>query len=472
MGWTRHTGTVVSFACLASIVANYAVHRHFERRMQERPVAVARPHQMPPGSLVFKGPLPVDPIVDVDAIPASAIPRVLEEFEHSSPLGAVTPALQTSESTELEKSPSPVPLPNDGVPIGEQTPTDAEAPETPDSHAVRIVIDEELSGSSREERDIWYDELKSLPAGVVRDLLQVRKQLRALPRALHTMDPIEPVPAPRVAELNAEPASQTRRQTLPDWVPATSALEQASSIARHNLANSTTPGFKRLRVILVDSYSSSWRTESDAEAAADAASPLPPLQVEGCRLIEPQLDLKPGTLHQTDRRLDLAIDGEGFFVAIWKENPVYTRCGAMVLDAQRRICLAVAEGSAPLQPVIAIPSDAREIQITATGNVMVLRARGADPESVGQIHLAQFPSPTRLRPAGGTLLVATEASGAAELGAADVEGRGVIQQGCLEQSNVEVEEELADIEQWQSLLKSFPSVSRPVTASGPEPRSR
>ena len=71
------------------------------------------------------------------------------------------------------------------------------------------------------------------------------------------------------------------------------------------------------------------------------------------------------------------------------------------------------------------------------------------------------PAAERLRPVGATLLAATEASGAAELGEPETGGRGAIQQGCLEQSNVDVETELADIERLQSLLKSLPTASAP-----------
>ena len=54
MGWTRHTGTVVSLAVLASVVANYAVHRQFERRSQQR-VAIAHESAYP-GPLILDVP--------------------------------------------------------------------------------------------------------------------------------------------------------------------------------------------------------------------------------------------------------------------------------------------------------------------------------------------------------------------------------------------------------------------------------
>lgn len=479
MGWTRQMGATVSLAVLASVVANYAIHRQFERRFQQMTANVSAEAQ--PGALIFD----VPPAHDPEVIGASAVPRCLDPLmDDHRPMGAIQPALQTTEADEPSRkgTPNPVPIPNDAVPITEDDPAPPAPPAPPaGSPAVRRVIEDELAGSSREERDIWFEELKSLPAGVVRDLLQVRKQLRALPRGLHRMDPVAPakplesvesVPAPRMAALPAEPVSQARRQPLPDWLPTMAAIEQACSIARHNLANSATPGFKRLRVTLVDVYGTPWQSEGPEATGMPQSGHGNPPQVDGCRLGQVLLDLKAGSLHQTDRQFDLAIDGEGFFVATLNDQSVYTRCGAMVLDAQRRICLAVGEQSAVVAPGIVIPADAREVQITGDGTVMILSKPAADPVAIGQLAIARFASPARLRPAGGTLLMPTEASGEAELGLADEGGRGAIQQGCLEQSNVDPEEELAEIDQWQSLLKSFPAVSRPVTASGQESGSR
>lgn len=145
MGWTRHTGTVVSFAVLASVVANYAVHRHFERRQHR----VASQQTAPVGALIFD--------VPAGSEPDSPIPRFLDEADLRQPDSAVMPALQTSDADEPSSTPKAVPVPNDAVPITEKDePADAEEGKRDvlDRHAVRMVIEDELAGSSREERDI------------------------------------------------------------------------------------------------------------------------------------------------------------------------------------------------------------------------------------------------------------------------------------------------------------------------------
>ena len=253
-----------------------------------------------------------------------------------------------------------------------------------------------------------------------------------------------------------------------------SAGEHALTLARHNVANSLTPGFQRVRWQLVDAYGIDWSASADGEAEEgnELAANQDSIPAEGCRLATPLLDIQPGKLLKTGRSLDLAIDGGGFFQVMANGKPAFTRCGALVLNTRRRLCLSVAGESAELQPPITIPAEAQEIQITADGMVVFLQTTGANVQVVGQMQLARFACPERLRPIGATLLSATKGSGEPDLGGPESPGFGAIQQGCLEQSNVEVEAELADMERLQSLLKSLPVPTRPVTASGAAAESR
>ena len=169
MGWRRHSGAVVSLALLASVVGHYAIHRHFEVRFQ-RLVSDSRL------DADFRPGLPLMPLDDEEP---SSVPRFLDQIDRPQRFQQILPALQIRQDGDNDdvssKSPrpQPVPDPREATPLTEtHKPSDA-APEKPseiaDDNAVRRVIDEELLGSSREERDIWYDELKSIPAGVVRD---------------------------------------------------------------------------------------------------------------------------------------------------------------------------------------------------------------------------------------------------------------------------------------------------------------
>jgi flagellar hook protein FlgE len=88
---------------------------------------------------------------------------------------------------------------------------------------------------------------------------------------------------------------------------------------------------------------------------------------------------------------------------------------------------------------------------------------------IGRIQLARVASPARLQPMGQTLLLPNEDSGPITFGAAMSAGLGEVQQGFLEQSNVEFQAELDEIEELTMILKATPVAnSRPVTASGPQ----
>lgn len=465
----RNGRIVIALALLASVVCHFAIQRHFARLSRQANDLAFHGSTTSTSDSMFVAPL------ELSDAGSHRVPRMLAENRH---LGRIVPALDVQDEARLAARPASnvpvagtqnVPAPSDGAPA--EVPNSEEPiPHAVDATGVREVIEQELSHASREEREIWYDELKSLPAGVVRDLLQVRKQIHALPRLLGGMpeklasaDPSVPA---RSHEVSAEPASQKIRFNLPDH-SSTAAIETAISQLRHNVANAATPGFKRLRVTLVDSYSNSWHDE-DGGASTDASSRG--IRGEGCQVAPILLDLQQGKLRKTERPLDLAIDGDGFFVVRRGEKEFLTRCGAFTLDRDRQVCLSVCDDVVPLQPSIKIPTDAREIQISANGSIAVLMENQGSPVPVGQIQLGRVPAADRLQPLGDSLYVPNENSGAIELAAPMAQGMGELQQGCLEQSNADFERELDQIDQLTMILKTFPStMSRPATARTPQP---
>jgi flagellar basal-body rod protein FlgG len=474
MTGVRSTGVVVSLALLASLVCHVAIQRHFERRTRTiAPVAIDSMSEIDLSTTTAPR---ICPPVDMPELRALRLPRFLADQQPGNFKSHILPALQIQEGDAGEQplradnSPTTVPVPGDAG-LAEEPADEEFVSRNVDTSAVRDVIEHELAHAPREERDIWFDELKTLPAGVVRDLLQVRKQLRALPRLLggipEKLASTDPAVAPHTHEIIAEPVSQKIRFNLPDHHSAAAALEAAVSQLRHNLVNAATPGFKRLRVTLVDAYATRWQDPGLTDGLAQGTSPGSNIHGEGCRMAPLLLDMKQGSLKKTGRQLDLAIDGDGFFVVKRGESELVTRCGALGLDRDRQLCLAFANEAAVLQPSIRIPEDSREIQISADGIVTVLKTNDAALVVIGQLQLARFASPARLQPAGQTLFVASEASGPAQTGCPLANGRGELQQGCLEQSNVDFEAELDEIEEFMAILKAVPFLnSRPVTASG------
>lgn len=365
-------------------------------------------------------------------------------------------------------APTAVPEPDDATPVEVNESEALKGNDGPDAAAVRAVIEQELSHTSPEERDIWYDELKSLPAGVVRDLLQVRKQIRALPRLMGGLpEKVASADAGlgnRNQEIKAEPASQKIRFQLPDQNSSANEIEAAISQLRHNLTNAATPGFKRLRVSLVDAYGPGWQdAHSDDETTSTVA---PGFQGEGCRMAPVLVDLQQGSLKKTERPFDLAIDGEGFFVIRRDEKEYLTRCGSFTIDKKRHLCLVTANDDLELLPTIEIPFGVGEVQIAADGVISHQKADEATPVVIGKLQIAQVPSPARLKPIGNGLFMATTESGEIALAQPTSNGLGAIHQGFLEQSNVHFEKETEELQELMTILKSLPIPnSRPATAT-------
>lgn len=461
MNRERSSGFAVSLIVLTILVGFFAIHRQFFLRAQVTPIELDLADS-------FATSLNAETvaIVDVDGPPA------LIPTDHHGLGHRVVQALGERVDDEASTSPKTI-SPLTEVPAPAETAGDDTTRKDgsgTNSNAVRDVIEHELSHATREERDIWYDELKSLPAGVVRDLLQVRKQLRTLPRILGGLpDKIasaDPATTASPVEIPAERASQKIRFHASSYASSVAAVETAISQLRHNLANSQTIGFKRLRVNLVDAYNHGL---SESFAAADPQSGLPlapDIQGEGCRVTSASLDLKQGSLKKTGRQLDLAIDGEGFFVVRTGQKEFLTRCGTLAIDRNRQLCLDLSDEFAVLQPTITIPIEAKEIQISADGIVSVIRSNGTPATPCGQLQLGRVPCPTRLQPMGKLLLASTEISGNIDVAVPMSAGLGEIHQGFLESSNVEFESENTEIEDLNKLLKSFPAQNaRSATAS-------
>lgn len=213
-------------------------------------------------------------------------------------------------------------------------------------------------------------------------------------------------------------------------------------VIANNLANVNTTGFKRDRVQF-ETLAYQTLTAPGAPAAGDAlyATGLSlgsGVQMTGTARINSQ-----GSLISTDNPLDIAIEGDGFFqIALPDGRTGYSRDGSFNLSPQGQI--VTSEGLS-LQPEIEVPEGAQSLTISADGTVSAVIPGDTEPTELGQIELARFVNPTGLQALGSNLFTETAASGAAQVGVAATEGRGSIQQGMLEASNVNVVQELVDM---------------------------
>jgi flagellar basal-body rod protein FlgG len=228
------------------------------------------------------------------------------------------------------------------------------------------------------------------------------------------------------------------------YTAATGMNAQQSNIdnVAHNLANVNTTGFKKSRIEFEDLVYQQVRA-AGAAASAGTEAPVGLESGLGTRAVATARNFTPGNLRATGGPLDLAIEGQGFLtVSMPDGTKAYTRAGALHLDAQGTI---VTNEGYPLEPAITIPANALSVTVSKDGVVSAQLAGQAASQTLGSIELTTFANTGGLRAMGGTLFAATTASGEPEPGAPGLDGRGTIQQGFLEDSNVSVVEEMVNM---------------------------
>ena len=210
----------------------------------------------------------------------------------------------------------------------------------------------------------------------------------------------------------------------------------------HNLANVNTAGFKKSRVEFEDLVYQEMRA-AGTQASTSTEAPTGLEVGLGARPVATARDFSTGNLKSTGGPLDIAIAGAGFFqVSMPNGTTAFTRAGSFHVDAQGVICTA--EGY-PLEPAITVPATATSVTISKDGVVSATIAGQTAAQQLGTITLASFTNPGGLTPLGGTLFTPTTASGDPQTGPPSADGRGGLQQGFLEDSNVSVVEEMVNM---------------------------
>lgn len=205
-------------------------------------------------------------------------------------------------------------------------------------------------------------------------------------------------------------------------------------VTANNLANVETAGFKRDLTTFM---------QREPEAAAAGRFDLSHAMMDrlgGSTWVAPgRADLSPGPLEHTDAPLDLAIDGEGFFVVEdHDENELVsrlTRDGRLKIDTEGR--LANSASDRPLldvngEPIVVDPTLA--MQVDEHG---VVRQEGAE---IAQLRLVQVDDPLAIRPLGeGLFQVEPDVLENAQ------PAPGLVRQGAIEQSNVDPIREMLEM---------------------------
>lgn len=218
------------------------------------------------------------------------------------------------------------------------------------------------------------------------------------------------------------------------------------NVISNNLANVSTNGFKKSSAIFEDLI---YQNVRQVGAQSSGQSQIPTgLQIgTGTRVVSTARMHSQGNLQKTEGSLDLAINGEGFFQVLMPDGTIgYTRDGSFQKDSAGQI---VTSNGYPLQPAINVPPDTISITIGNDGLVSVTQKGTTGSTQIGNIQLSNFVNPAGLESIGSNIYVETSASGAPTNNTPGTNGSGVVSQGYVETSNVNIVEELVSMIQAQ-----------------------
>lgn len=228
------------------------------------------------------------------------------------------------------------------------------------------------------------------------------------------------------------------------WISKTGLDAQQTKMSNisNNLANAGTTGYKRSRAIFADLLYQNVR-QVGAQSSQDTQLPSGLMMGTGVRTVATEKLFTQGNLQQTDNQLDMAIQGRGFFPILLPDGTeAYTRDGTFQMNDQGQM---VTSSGFALQPAITIPENALSVTIGGDGTVSVRLPGSSAISQIGNVQLSDFVNPAGLQPVGDNLFVESSASGSPQSGNPGLNGLGVVSQGYVESSNVNVVEELVNM---------------------------
>ncbi|MBI5007596.1 MAG: flagellar basal-body rod protein FlgG [Nitrosomonadales bacterium] len=245
------------------------------------------------------------------------------------------------------------------------------------------------------------------------------------------------------------------------WISKTGleAQQTQMDVISNNLANVSTTGFKRSRAVFEDLLYQNLR-QPGAQSSQQTQVPSG-LQIgTGVRPVATERVHTQGNLQQTGNKLDVAIQGNGFFQVLMPDgSTAYTRDGSFQTDSQGQIVTA---NGFVVQPAITIPANTTSITIGQDGVVSVTQAGVAAPVQVGSLQLATFVNASGLESMGQNLYLESGSSGTPSTNVPGTNGTGTLSQGYVETSNVNVVEELVNMIQTQ---RAYEINSKAITTS-------
>jgi len=243
------------------------------------------------------------------------------------------------------------------------------------------------------------------------------------------------------------------------WISKTGleAQQTQMDVIANNLANVSTTGFKRSRAVFEDLL---YQTIRQPGAQSSQQTQVPSgLQIgTGVRPVASERIQTQGNLQLTSNNLDVAVNGAGFFQVLMPDGTTaYTRDGSFQTDSQGQL---VTSSGFPVQPAMTIPANATSVTIGRDGTVSATVA-GVSSQ-VGSLQLATFINSAGLQSQGENMYVETASSGTPSTTVPGTNGAGLLNQGYIETSNVNVVEEMVNMIQTQ---RAYEINSKAITTS-------
>jgi flagellar basal-body rod protein FlgF len=219
------------------------------------------------------------------------------------------------------------------------------------------------------------------------------------------------------------------------------ALQRKLDVVANNVANSNNAGFRARQL----SFREYLKPEREVDETGKKERPV--------SLVDPSFHFTnstPGALQPTGNPLDLAIQGEGYFVVKTAQGDRYTRAGSLTIDGSGQIVTLTGEPIMGKDGPIRVPPNDGEVSVVADGTISSKRA------VLGQLRLVRFANSELLQPTRDGLLRTSHAP----IDLSSDQTR--IISGTLEKSNVETTREMTRLAE---ITRSYEMVGRPLKSS-------
>jgi flagellar basal-body rod protein FlgG len=226
------------------------------------------------------------------------------------------------------------------------------------------------------------------------------------------------------------------------------AQQLSIDVIANNLANVTTAGFKRQRVDFQDLlYQELGRAGTTLNQGQNNLRPTSIQVGVGVREVATRRDFSQGSLENTGLQFDIAIEGQGFFKIRVLDNQApdgfaFSRDGSFTVDANGNV---VTSQGFFLEPQITVPQNTIGINISIDGQVEAILQDQQQAQNLGQLQLSNFRNAEGLIAIGDNLFATSDAAGDEQISNPGENGTGIVRQGFLESSNVDVVRELVDL---------------------------